>query len=466
MPRKGYIAKREVLPDPMYNSKVVTKLVNNIMLDGKKSVAQKIVYGAFDIIKEKEQRDPLEVFEEALNNIMPVLEVKARRVGGATYQVPLEIRPERRQTLGLRWLVRYARTRHEKTMAEKLAGEIIDAINGNGGAFKKKEDSVTTVRPVKTARVESRSEIRKDFSGIVEAVDYVKLAFRVSGQIINLPVVEGQRVKKGQLIAAIDPRDLALQYAADKSAYETAAAQVERNKRLLARQAISVQEYEISVSTFQQKKSAYELSSNNMRDTRLTAPFDGSIEKRLVENYQRVNSGEGIVQLVNTKKLRIKFTIPDAYLYLLRSKDQRFRVEFDTYRGHIFNAKLEEYLDISTDGTGIPVTITIDDPAFDHALYEVKPGFTCSIRFSADVGPFLEESMTVVPLSAIFGESEGNKTYVWVLNGNQVNRREVTVYSPMGDAQAFISKGLKAGETVVTAGVTQLVEGETVKELK
>ena len=138
MPRKGYIAKREVLPDPMYNSKVVTKLVNNIMLDGKKSVAQKIVYGAFDIIKEKEQRDPLEVFEEALNNIMPVLEVKARRVGGATYQVPLEIRPERRQTLGLRWLVRYARTRHEKTMAEKLAGEIIDAINGNGGAFKKK----------------------------------------------------------------------------------------------------------------------------------------------------------------------------------------------------------------------------------------------------------------------------------------------------------------------------------------
>lgn len=155
---------------------------------------------------------------------------------------------------------------------------------------------------------------------------------------------------------------------------------MERNKRLLARQAISVQEYEISVSTFQQKKSAYELSSNNMRDTRLTAPFDGSIEKRLVENYQRVNSGEGIVQLVNTKKLRIKFTIPDAYLYLLRSKDQRFRVEFDTYRGHIFNAKLEEYLDISTDGTGIPVTITIDDPAFDHALYEVKPGFTCSIR--------------------------------------------------------------------------------------
>ena len=141
MPRKGYIAKRDVLPDPIYNSKVVTKLINNIMLDGKKAVAQKIVYGAFDIIKEKEQKEPLEVFETALNNVMPVLEVKARRIGGATYQVPLEIRAERRQTLGLRWLVLYARKRNEKTMAEKLAGEIVDATNQNGGAYKKKEDT-------------------------------------------------------------------------------------------------------------------------------------------------------------------------------------------------------------------------------------------------------------------------------------------------------------------------------------
>ena len=141
MPRKGYIAKRDVLPDPIYNSKIVTKLINNVMLDGKKTVAQRIVYDAFDIIKEKSGKEAIEVFEEALNNVMPVLEVKARRVGGATYQVPLEIRPERRQTLGLRWLVTYARKRHEKTMAEKLAGEIMDAISGNGGAFKKKEET-------------------------------------------------------------------------------------------------------------------------------------------------------------------------------------------------------------------------------------------------------------------------------------------------------------------------------------
>ena len=141
MPRRGHVARRDVLPDPMYNSKVVTRLINNIMLDGKKGVAQKIVYDAFDIIKEKTGKDPVEVFEEAMNCVMPVLEVKARRVGGATYQVPMEVRPERRQTLGLRWITNYSRSRGEKTMKERLAGEILDAINGTGGAVKKREDT-------------------------------------------------------------------------------------------------------------------------------------------------------------------------------------------------------------------------------------------------------------------------------------------------------------------------------------
>lgn len=141
MPRKGHVPKRDVLPDPIYNDKVVTKLVNNIMIDGKKGVAQKICYDAFEIIKNKTGKDPLEVFEQALNNIMPILEVKARRVGGATYQVPIEVRPDRRQTLGLRWLVNYSRLRGERTMKERLAGEILDATNNLGSAYKKKEDT-------------------------------------------------------------------------------------------------------------------------------------------------------------------------------------------------------------------------------------------------------------------------------------------------------------------------------------
>lgn len=141
MPRRGQIAKRDVLPDPMYNSKLVTRLINNVMYDGKKGVAQKIVYGAFEIVSEKTGKDALEAFQEALENIMPVLEVKSRRVGGATYQVPMEVRPERRQTLGLRWLVAFSRTRGEKTMADRLAAEIMDAKNSTGGAFKKKEET-------------------------------------------------------------------------------------------------------------------------------------------------------------------------------------------------------------------------------------------------------------------------------------------------------------------------------------
>ena len=141
MPRRGFIPKRDVLPDPVYNDKVVTRLINNIMLDGKKGTAQKIVYGAFELIQEKTGKDPVEVFRAAMDNIMPVLEVKARRVGGATYQVPMEVRPERRQTLGLRWLTAYSRARNERTMAERLAGEIMDATNNLGSAVKKREDT-------------------------------------------------------------------------------------------------------------------------------------------------------------------------------------------------------------------------------------------------------------------------------------------------------------------------------------
>ena len=140
MSRRGQISKRDVLPDPLYNSKLVTKLINNIMYDGKKGVAQTIVYDAFQIVEEKIGQNPLEVFTEALENVMPVLEVKARRVGGSNYQVPMEVRADRRQTLGLRWITAYSRSRGERTMAERLAAEIIDAKNSTGGAFKKKED--------------------------------------------------------------------------------------------------------------------------------------------------------------------------------------------------------------------------------------------------------------------------------------------------------------------------------------
>ena len=140
MPRRGFVPKRDVLPDPLYNSKLVTKLINNIMYDGKKGIAQKIVYDAFDIVKEKTGKDPVEAFNEAMENIMPALEIKARRVGGATYQVPMEVRPERRQTLALRWMTNFSRARGERTMSERVAGEIMDAANNTGASVRRKEE--------------------------------------------------------------------------------------------------------------------------------------------------------------------------------------------------------------------------------------------------------------------------------------------------------------------------------------
>jgi small subunit ribosomal protein S7 len=140
MPRKGPVTRRDVLPDPIYNSKLVTRLINRVMLDGKRGVAQTILYNAFNLVKERSGKDPMEVFEQAIKNIMPVLEVRARRVGGANYQVPIEVRPERRTTLGLRWLVNYSRLRGEKTMEERLANEILDASNNTGASVKRRED--------------------------------------------------------------------------------------------------------------------------------------------------------------------------------------------------------------------------------------------------------------------------------------------------------------------------------------
>ncbi len=167
MPRRGQIAKRDVLPDPLYNSKLVTRLINNIMYDGKKGVAQKIVYDAFDIVKEKTGKEPIEVFEEAMENVMPQLEVKARRVGGATYQVPMEVRPERRQTLGLRWITTYSRTRSEKTMKERLAGEILDALNGTGGAAKSAKTLTRWPKPTRLLHTTAGSFVSSGFCLII-----------------------------------------------------------------------------------------------------------------------------------------------------------------------------------------------------------------------------------------------------------------------------------------------------------
>ncbi|MGL4293762.1 MAG: efflux RND transporter periplasmic adaptor subunit [Bacteroidales bacterium] len=331
----------------------------------------------------------------------------------------------------------------------------------------KKEETTTPVRPVKVTTVTTRNEIRKDYSGVVDAVKFVNLAFRVPGQIIQLPIVEGQKVKQGDLIAQIDPREIKLQYEAAKAAFETAQAQLQRNERLLQRQAVSQQEMEIVRSNYEQARSNYEAQQNNMADTYLRAPFSGSITKRSVENYQRVNAGETIAQLIDSKDLQIYFTIPDNSLALVQGSNKGFTVEFEVYKGIKFAAKLKEYVEASPEGTGIPVFLTITDPRFNKDDYDIKPGFSCNVTMTVNLDNKNLE-YPYVPLTAIFGSPESNQQNVWIYNASAgtVELRPVQTGALIDADNILVTSGLKTGEIVVTAGVTQITNGEKVKILK
>ena len=333
-------------------------------------------------------------------------------------------------------------------------------------ACSEKKASEPVVRPVKVTTVASQNVIQKDYSGVVDAVKFVNLAFRVSGQIINLPVVDGQKVKQGELIAQIDPREIRLQYDAAKAAYENAKAQLERNRRLLERQAVSKQEMEVAEANYQQALSAYEAQENNMADTYLRAPFAGSITRRAVENYQRVNAGETIAQLMDSRDLQIFFTLPDNSLSWVQGGDKSFTVEFEVYKGQKFNAVLKEYVEASPDGTGIPVYLTIDDPAFSKDKYDIKPGFACNVTMTVRLAG-ASADYPLVPLTALYGSTDSQQVNVWVYNPQTqtVSLRPVTTGALTGENSVAITSGLRAGEQVVTAGVTQITEGERVKVL-
>ena len=331
----------------------------------------------------------------------------------------------------------------------------------------KKEEAPSPVRPVKVTTVTSRNEIRKDYSGVVDVVKFVNLAFRVPGQIIQLPIVEGQKVKQGDLIAQIDPREINLQYDAAKAAYETAKAQLERNTRLLQRQAVSQQEMEMVRSNYEQARSNYEAQQNNLADTYLRAPFSGSITKRSVENYQRVNAGETIAQLIDSKDLQIYFTIPDNSLSLIQGNNKAFTVEFEVYKGIKFSAILKEYVEASPDGTGIPVFLTINDPRFDKDKYDIKSGFSCNVTMVVHLDNKNLE-YPYVPLTAVFGSPESQQQNVWVYDQatNTVTQRPIQTGALVDEGNILVTNGLKKGEIVVIAGVTQLTNGEKVKILK
>lgn len=325
----------------------------------------------------------------------------------------------------------------------------------------------TFVRPVKLSEAVSLSSYDKDFVGVVSAEQYTNLAFRVSGQVTKTFVTEGAQVKKGQLLAQLDPGDFRLQLEADKAQYTTSQSILERNKRLLAKQAISQQDYEIAQSNFLKAKSAYEYSLNQLEYTRLKAPFSGSIEKKFVEDYQKVQTGESIFKLINPDLLEVNFTLPESDVDLIRVNKNIF-IEFDNYRGEYFRAEIKDVVDASVDGAGIPVTLRIVDKTFDPNKYNIKAGFACRVKIQIERNREFHAYVTV-PITAIFNPpTDKSGTYVWVYepDSSQVNIRQVKTQGLVGGDRVIVPEGLAAGEQVVTAGVYQLTEGQKVNVLK
>lgn len=323
------------------------------------------------------------------------------------------------------------------------------------------------VRPVISYRVQSIGHVNQDYAGMAVPDQVTNLAFTVSGQIIQLNIEEGKSVPQGFVIAEVNPRDFRLSVESSRSAYITAQAQLERSKRLLERQAVSLQDYEIAQTRYVEAKASYENAQGLLYDTKLRAPFAGVIEKQYADNYQRVGAGEAVVRLVKPTTLKVRFTMPESGLYLLRAKHKSFTVTFDNYRGVAFKAELREYVPTSSDGTGVPVTLLLTDERLLAANnpYTLTPGMSCTINLRIDTPS--ESQETSVPVTAVFTADGGEHPYVWIISaGDSVMRREVTLGELFGTDMVTIRSGILPGDRVVTAGVYQLREGEKVKILK
>lgn len=317
---------------------------------------------------------------------------------------------------------------------------------------------VGSVRPVKVETARRAGFIDKDFAGMATPDNAVNLAFKLSGQVSDIPVAQGESVKKGQMLAELDPRDVELQVAAQRSAYEEARSQMQRMQRLLQHEAVSRQEAEAAQTRYAQARSSYENALDLLKDTRLRAPFAGVIEASYVDQYERVQSGQTILRLVAPETSTVKFTLPESALEVLTRSSTHFDVAFDNYRGVMFAARLKDYARTSSDASGFPVSLTLE--GVDAARYRISPGMSCTVTMrTAD--PVADA--VSLPLTAVCAPAEGGD-YVWVVgDGERVERRAVTLGEPYGRDRVIVDSGVEPGDRVVTAGVYQLREGEPVR---
>lgn len=323
------------------------------------------------------------------------------------------------------------------------------------------QPAAVVVRPVKIAVAAAAKFVDKDFAGMATPDDAVNLAFKVSGQVLDVPVSQGEGVKKGELLAELDPRDLELQLSASRSAFEEARSQQQRMQRLLEHEAVSHQEAEAAATRYAQARSLYENARDLLKETRLKAPFAGVIERKYVDNFERVQAGQAVLRLVNPVTETVQFTLPENALALLRDSSTHFGVVFDNYRDVVIPAHLKEYVETSSDGSGFPVSLTLENPA--PSRYLISPGMSCTISMSSvDPSP----DAVSLPISAIYAPTKGG-TYVWIVGaGDRVVRRKVKLGALFGQNRVMVDRGVMPGDRVVTAGVYQLREGQQVRILK
>ena len=324
---------------------------------------------------------------------------------------------------------------------------------GSGGG-----ETTPSVRPVKCIVVASTKFVNKDFAGLSTADDATNMAFKISGQVKSIPVSKGQAVKRGQLLAELDPRDVELQVESARAAYNQASSRLERARRLLSHDAISRQEAEAAQTDYTQAKSAYDNAKDLLSDTRLTAPFDGVVERTYADAYERVASGQTIVRIVNPVSTTVEFTAPESMLGQLSMPATHFGVTFDSYRGVRFEAVMKSYARTSSDASGFPVSLRLVD--VDSGRYAISPGMTCVITVSTAES---DRDAVSVPISAIYAPASGGN-FVWTVDSDdRVTSRAVMLGEIFGDDMVVVDSGLEPGERVVVAGVYQLSDGEKVR---
>ncbi len=322
--------------------------------------------------------------------------------------------------------------------------------------------SAPIVRPVKVIEITADLRAEKTFPGYVEAEEYAFVNFRVGGMLEALNVDQGQNVRRGQLIARLDPRDFQLRVASTKASFDQASSQLERYKILYAREAISRQEYEMAQATYENDRATYNQALNDLSYTRLTAPFDGNVEAKYVENFQQVAPGQRIVKLTNPDKLQFRFTLPENDLAEV-GDSTRWGVAFDAAPDRYYAARIDKQVASSVGGGGVPVVLVITDPAFDARKLNVMPGYACDVRMET---PGAKSGAVIVPLPAIYADPQTGAASVWkVAADSTVHLAPVTAGEILGNEGIFILSGLHEGDRVVTAGVTLLSEGEKVKIL-